>query len=73
MDRWGVKYHDLYFGKPAGLKYIDDKGVNVYSWEPNIEYLASIDKIWGKEYLLAKTNSYAFKRLEVLKGKNLSK
>lgn len=73
MDRWGVKYHDLYFGKPAGLKYIDDKGVNVYSWEPNIEYLASIDKIWGKEYLLVKTDNYAFKRLEVLKGKNLSK
>lgn len=73
LDRWGVKYHDLYFGKPAGLKYIDDKGVNVYSWEPNIEYLASIDKIWGKEYLLIKTDNYAFKRLEVLKGKNLSK
>lgn len=73
LDRWGVKYHDLYFSKPAGLKYIDDKGVNVYSWEPNIEYLASIDKIWGKEYLLIKTDNYAFKRLEVLKGKNLSK
>ena len=73
LNLWGVKYHDLLFGKPAGLKYIDDKGINIYQWEADIESQASIDKIWGKEYLLAKTDSYAFKRLEILKGKNISK
>lgn len=73
LNTWGVQYHDLLFGKPAGLKYIDDKGVNVYQWEPEIDSQAHIDKIWGKEYLLAKTDSYAFKRLEILKDKNISK
>ena len=73
LERWGVKYHTLLFGKPAGLKYIDDKGISVYQWEPEIDSQAHIDKIWGKEYLLAKTDKYAFKRLEILKGKNISK
>ena len=27
LERWGVKYHDLFLGKPAGNIYIDDKGV----------------------------------------------
>jgi hypothetical protein len=26
LENWGVKYHKLYFGKPAGDIYIDDKG-----------------------------------------------
>ena len=73
LEHWGVKYHTLLFGKPAGLKYIDDKSVSIYQWEPEIDNQAHIDKIWGKEYLLAKTDSYAFKRLEILKGKNISK
>ena len=25
---WGVKFHDLFLGKPAGDVYIDDKGIN---------------------------------------------
>ena len=28
LDSWGVKYHKLFLGKPAGDVYIDDKGVN---------------------------------------------
>ena len=24
---WGVKFHDLFLGKPAGDHYIDDKGI----------------------------------------------
>ena len=73
LDEWGLSYHDLIFGKPAGLLYIDDKGINVNNWEPNIEYQASIDKIWGKEYLLAISDTYAFKRLEISKDKNISR
>ena len=26
LDSWGVKYHRLFLGKPAGDIYIDDKG-----------------------------------------------
>ena len=27
LDKWGVKYHSLFMGKPSGDLYIDDKGV----------------------------------------------
>ncbi len=27
LQEWGVKYHNLYLGKPSGDIYIDDKGV----------------------------------------------
>ena len=27
LDAWGVKYHQLFLGKPAGDIYVDDKGV----------------------------------------------
>jgi len=27
LDRWGVKYHRLFLGKPAGDIYVDDKGI----------------------------------------------
>ena len=72
LDTWGVKYHSLKFGKPAGLLYIDDKGINVNNWEPNIEATAVVNKVWGKEYLLSKTNSYAFKRLEIYENNCIS-
>ena len=28
LDEWGVKYHDLFLGKPAADMYVDDKGVS---------------------------------------------
>jgi hypothetical protein len=28
LEKWGVKYHDLFLGKPAGDVYIDDKGAS---------------------------------------------
>ena len=31
--QWGVKYHDLIFGKPSADFYIDDKGVTYERWE----------------------------------------
>jgi len=27
LFEWGVKFHDLFLGKPAGDIYIDDKGI----------------------------------------------
>jgi len=28
LDKWGVKYHSLFLGKPAADFYIDDKGIS---------------------------------------------
>ena len=28
LEKWGVKYHSLFLGKPAGDFYIDDKAVS---------------------------------------------
>lgn len=27
LQKWGVKYHEIFLGKPSGDLYIDDKGV----------------------------------------------
>jgi hypothetical protein len=27
LNKWGVKYHALFLGKPAGDIYVDDKGI----------------------------------------------
>ena len=27
LNGWGVKYHDLFMGKPQGDLYVDDKGI----------------------------------------------
>lgn len=32
FDDWGVKYHDLMFGKPSADYYIDDKGIEYERW-----------------------------------------
>ena len=32
LDNWGVKYHQLFLGKPSGDLYIDDKGKNDYDF-----------------------------------------
>ncbi len=28
LSLWGIKYHNLFLGKPLGDFYIDDKGIN---------------------------------------------
>ena len=28
LEKWDVRYHELYLGKPSGDIYIDDKGEN---------------------------------------------
>ena len=35
LDSWGVKYHQLFLGKPAGDVYIDDKAVNADDYFKN--------------------------------------
>jgi hydroxymethylpyrimidine pyrophosphatase-like HAD family hydrolase len=29
---WGVKYHELYFGKPTADVYVDDRAINFEVW-----------------------------------------
>jgi SAM-dependent methyltransferase len=33
MRTWGVKYHQLFFGKPEADVYIDDRGLGPRTWE----------------------------------------
>jgi hypothetical protein len=37
LDGWGVKYHDLFLGKPAADYYIDDKGVGDTDFFSNVK------------------------------------
>jgi hypothetical protein len=32
LDRWGVRYHDLRFGKPSGDVFVDDRAVHTDAW-----------------------------------------
>ena len=32
LEEWGVKYHELHFGKVAADLYVDDKGMGKWSW-----------------------------------------
>lgn len=73
LKTWGVLYHKLLFNKPFGLQYIDDRGINVFSWEPEIQYEKKTVFNWGCEYLLASTNRYQMRRLEILKNKQANK
>ncbi len=33
LKKWGVKYHELIFGKPVADVFIDDKAINVKDWK----------------------------------------
>jgi len=32
LKSWGLKYHELIFGKPVADIFIDDKAVNIRDW-----------------------------------------
>mgnify|MGYP001170291966 FL=1 len=32
IEEWGLKYHELHFGKPFADYYIDDKGSDIFEW-----------------------------------------
>lgn len=73
LEAWGVKYHELMFGKPAADLYIDDKALNVHEWCSKIDSQKVVEKPWGREYWLAVTDQYAFKRLEIDQNQCISK
>lgn len=33
LESWGVKYHQLIFGKPVADVFIDDKAINIRDWK----------------------------------------
>ncbi len=35
LGDWGVRYHELFMGKPTADVYIDDKGLNLEDWTQN--------------------------------------
>ena len=37
FDSWGVKFHDLFIGKPNGDVYVDDKGIKDIDFYNNVE------------------------------------
>jgi uncharacterized HAD superfamily protein len=37
FKEWGVKYHDLKFGKPAYDLFIDDKNMNTRDWNSDLK------------------------------------
>jgi hydroxymethylpyrimidine pyrophosphatase-like HAD family hydrolase len=39
LNEWGVKYHQLFLGKPAGDIYIDDKGMR------DVDYFNQMEKM----------------------------
>ena len=39
LDTWGVKYHNLFLGKPAGDIYIDDKGMRDIDFFKQVEVI----------------------------------
>lgn len=39
---WGVRYHELHFGKPSADIYVDDKGMNAKAWRNN-KFAATLD------------------------------
>lgn len=74
LKKYEVPYHNLYFGKPDGDLYVDDKAINVLNLNPPIKHAFKVDKTWGTEYLLWKVeDKYAMKRLEINPGSKLSK
>tara|TARA_A100000164_G_scaffold228593_1_gene202741 strand:+ start:3194 stop:3490 length:297 start_codon:yes stop_codon:yes gene_type:complete len=32
LKSWGVKYHELYLGKPTADVYVDDKHKDLFNW-----------------------------------------
>jgi len=32
LESWGLKYHELIFGKPVADIFVDDKAVNIKDW-----------------------------------------
>lgn len=68
LKNWGVKYHELLFGKPSADYYIDDKSLplDIFNTMTTI-----IHKEWGHEEIVTVTKNYAIKKLFLKKGQGI--
>lgn len=74
LELWGVKYHELIFGKPSADFYIDDKAINACELDNiNKKYDNYVKKTWGYEQWLKVTDNYVMKKLVIEKNKSISK
>lgn len=75
FKEWGVKYHELHFGKPIGDYFIDDKNILIsqITEKKELEKGRIVVKDWGKEYILEQNYAYTMKRLVINKNCNISK
>ena len=46
FKKWGVKYHELRFGKPIYDLFIDDKNINAETFFNNKEKRREYDLVW---------------------------
>jgi len=83
LKKWGVKYHQLFLGKPAGDVYVDDKAIKDVNFfkdrdtprflprTTNIE-MNHVEKGWGWERWICNGPEYCGKLLFFKKGKRCS-
>lgn len=45
FKKWGVKYHDLKFGKPNYDLFIDDKNINTNDWNNSLIKIKGEDNV----------------------------
>lgn len=57
---WGVKYHELFLGKPTADVYIDDKGMSVVDWQKSMKEISdtSDSNLKQSESSVLKKRSY---------------
>jgi len=46
LEEWGVKYHELRFGKPGGEVYVDDRTISPEEFIEKWNFLLGITSQW---------------------------
>lgn len=81
LKSWGVKYHELIFGKPVADVFIDDKAVNIKDFQDSIGFSPVetkrksskiTDKAWGRAICITEGKEYASRILEINKDMQIS-
>ena len=76
FKKHGVKYHNIFFGKPLGDYYVDDKGMTPTEFlkmminkdKKEQEGIKFVKKVWGSEIWITNSELYCGKILNLKKG-----